>query len=217
MSLDSTSQQSDEGYFRRSGPASGQGAVAQACRTSGYGCGSQSVRVIPSSSALLRHARHHPSSLRRLCPRSPGPRGHPLDHGPPRFTWPATTQPWPGCWTQAPHWQPPQAGAQLRRHNDLPPGPARTQGLAHPGRSRQPAALHSSARGIRRDQQAVIAGLALPYRSGALEGKNCQTRLVSRATTPITGSCGESDGGSLTDTPSRAVVLCGGGALRLAR
>jgi transposase len=55
------------------------------------------------------------------------------------------------------------------------------------GRSRQPAALHSFARGIRRDQQAVIAGLALPHRSGALEGKNCQTKLASWATTPITG------------------------------
>ena len=42
-------------------------------------------------------------------------------------------------------------------------------------------------RGIRRDQQAVIAGLALPYRSGALEGKNCNTELASWATRLITG------------------------------
>lgn len=33
-------------------------------------------------------------------------------------------------------------------------------------------ALHSFAHGIRRDQQAVTAGLALPCSSGALEGKN---------------------------------------------
>jgi transposase len=43
----------------------------------------------------------------------------------------------------------------------------------HPG-------LHSFARGIRRDQQAVTAGLALPYSSGALEGKNCKINYLKR-------------------------------------
>jgi len=41
-------------------------------------------------------------------------------------------------------------------------------------------ALHSFARGIRRDQQAVTAGLALPYSSGALEGKNCKIKYLKR-------------------------------------
>ena len=45
--------------------------------------------------------------------------------------------------------------------------------------SGQPA-LHSFARGIRRDQQAVTAGLALPYNSGALEGKNCKIKYLKR-------------------------------------
>ncbi|HEU5387648.1 MAG TPA: transposase [Streptosporangiaceae bacterium] len=43
----------------------------------------------------------------------------------------------------------------------------------HPG-------LHSFARGIRRDQQAVTAGLALPCSSGALEGKNCKIKYLKR-------------------------------------
>jgi transposase len=41
-------------------------------------------------------------------------------------------------------------------------------------------ALHSFARGIRRDQQAVTAGLALPFSSGALEGKNCKIKYLKR-------------------------------------
>jgi len=40
--------------------------------------------------------------------------------------------------------------------------------------------LHSFANGIRRDQQAVTAGLALPYSSGALEGKNCKVKYLKR-------------------------------------
>jgi Transposase len=39
--------------------------------------------------------------------------------------------------------------------------------------------LHSFARGIRRDQQAVTAGLALPCSSGALEGKNCNAAYAN--------------------------------------
>lgn len=45
--------------------------------------------------------------------------------------------------------------------------------------SDQPA-LRSFASGIRRDQQAVTAGLALPYSSGALEGKNCKIKYLKR-------------------------------------
>ena len=41
-------------------------------------------------------------------------------------------------------------------------------------------ALNSFARGIRRDQQAVTAGLALTYNSGALEGKNCKIKHLKR-------------------------------------
>jgi transposase len=41
-------------------------------------------------------------------------------------------------------------------------------------------ALRSFANGIRRDQQAVTAGLALPYSSGALEGKNCKIKHLKR-------------------------------------
>jgi transposase len=40
--------------------------------------------------------------------------------------------------------------------------------------------LHSFARGIRRDQEAVTAGLALDYSSGALEGSNCKTKHIKR-------------------------------------
>lgn len=40
--------------------------------------------------------------------------------------------------------------------------------------------LRSFARGIRTDQQAVTAGLALPYSSGALEGKNCKIKHLKR-------------------------------------
>lgn len=41
-------------------------------------------------------------------------------------------------------------------------------------------ALRSFARGVRRDQHAVTAGLALPYSSGALEGKNCKIKYLKR-------------------------------------
>ena len=44
----------------------------------------------------------------------------------------------------------------------------------------QPAALRSFAHGIRRDQHAVTAGLALPYSSGAVEGKNCKIKYLKR-------------------------------------
>lgn len=40
--------------------------------------------------------------------------------------------------------------------------------------------LHSFARGIRRDQQAITAGLALPFSSGALKGKNCKIKYLKR-------------------------------------
>jgi transposase len=40
--------------------------------------------------------------------------------------------------------------------------------------------LHSFARGIRRDQEAVTAGLALPYSSGAVEGRNCKIKYLKR-------------------------------------
>ena len=40
--------------------------------------------------------------------------------------------------------------------------------------------LRSFARGIRRDQQAVTAGLALTHNSGALEGKNCKIKYLKR-------------------------------------
>jgi transposase len=40
--------------------------------------------------------------------------------------------------------------------------------------------LHAFARGIRRDQDAVTAGLALDYSSGPLEGRNCKTKHIKR-------------------------------------
>jgi transposase len=40
--------------------------------------------------------------------------------------------------------------------------------------------LHSFTRGIRRDQEAVTAGLALDYSSGPLEGRNCKTKYIKR-------------------------------------
>ena len=40
--------------------------------------------------------------------------------------------------------------------------------------------LRSFARGIRRDQQAVTAGLSLPYSSAALEGNVNKIKLIKR-------------------------------------
>lgn len=40
--------------------------------------------------------------------------------------------------------------------------------------------LRSFARGIRRDQQAVTAGLSLPYSSAALEGNVSKIKLIKR-------------------------------------
>jgi hypothetical protein len=40
--------------------------------------------------------------------------------------------------------------------------------------------LHSFASGIRRDQQAVTTGLALPHSSGALQGKNCTIKYLKQ-------------------------------------
>ena len=40
--------------------------------------------------------------------------------------------------------------------------------------------LHSFARGIRLDQQAVTAGLALPYNSAALEGNVTKIKMIKR-------------------------------------
>ena len=40
--------------------------------------------------------------------------------------------------------------------------------------------LHSFARGIRRDQQAVTAGLALPCNSAAMEGNVNKIKMIKR-------------------------------------
>ncbi len=40
--------------------------------------------------------------------------------------------------------------------------------------------LHSLAAGIRRDQDAVTAGLALPYHSGAMEGNVNKIKMIKR-------------------------------------
>jgi transposase len=40
--------------------------------------------------------------------------------------------------------------------------------------------LHSFANGIRRDQQAVTAGLALPHSSGAIEGNVNKIKMINR-------------------------------------
>ena len=40
--------------------------------------------------------------------------------------------------------------------------------------------LHSLAAGIRRDQEAVTAGLALPYRSAAMEGNVNKIKMIKR-------------------------------------
>jgi transposase len=45
--------------------------------------------------------------------------------------------------------------------------------------SDQPA-LHSLARGLRRDQEAVTAGLALHWSSGPVEGRNCKIKYLKR-------------------------------------
>jgi transposase len=48
--------------------------------------------------------------------------------------------------------------------------------------------LHSFANGIRRDQQAVTAGLALPYSSAAMEGnvnKMIKRQMYGRASVPL--------------------------------
>ena len=41
-------------------------------------------------------------------------------------------------------------------------------------------ALHSFANGLRQDHDAVLAGLTLPYSSGAVEGKNCKIKYLKR-------------------------------------
>jgi transposase len=58
-------------------------------------------------------------------------------------------------------------------------GPVRAENLVHVEADDQPQ-LHSFANGIRRDQQAVTDGLALPCSSGALEGKNCKIKYLKR-------------------------------------
>ncbi|MGW0633609.1 transposase [Streptomyces sp. NPDC002758] len=42
-------------------------------------------------------------------------------------------------------------------------------------------ALHSLVNGLRRDQDAVIAGLSTPWSSGQVEGQNTRTKLLKRA------------------------------------
>jgi transposase len=42
--------------------------------------------------------------------------------------------------------------------------------------------LHSFANGIRRDQQAVTAGMALPYSSAAMEGNVNTIKMIKRQT-----------------------------------
>ena len=41
-------------------------------------------------------------------------------------------------------------------------------------------ALHSFANGLQKDHDAVLAGLTLPYRSGAVEGKICKIKYLKR-------------------------------------
>jgi transposase len=67
------------------------------------------------------------------------------------------------------------AGMMTRRQGLL----ALEDWLTAVGTDDQPV-LHSFAHGIRRDQQAVTAGLALPYSRGALEGKNCKIKYLKR-------------------------------------
>ncbi|MFI7135807.1 transposase [Nonomuraea sp. NPDC050153] len=40
--------------------------------------------------------------------------------------------------------------------------------------------LHTFANGIQRDYDAVLAGLTLPYSSGAIEGKVCKIKFLKR-------------------------------------
>jgi transposase len=42
-------------------------------------------------------------------------------------------------------------------------------------------ALHSLVNGLRRDQDAVIAGLSSPWSSGQVEGQNTRVKLLKRA------------------------------------
>ncbi len=64
-------------------------------------------------------------------------------------------------------------------HGEDPDGAAGLPGLRGGPGAGQPA-LHSFARGIRRDQHAVTAGLALTCSSGAPEGKNCKIKHLRR-------------------------------------
>jgi len=49
-----------------------------------------------------------------------------------------------------------------------------------PSHHRRPKKLHSFAAGIRRDLQAVTAGLTLPYSSGAAEGNVNRIKMIKR-------------------------------------
>ncbi|AWZ10115.1 MULTISPECIES: transposase [unclassified Streptomyces] len=42
-------------------------------------------------------------------------------------------------------------------------------------------ALHSLVNGLRRDQDAVIAGLSSPWSSGQVEGQNTRVKFIKRA------------------------------------
>ena len=63
-----------------------------------------------------------------------------------------------------------QAGAgSVSTHGS--PGPFRADDLPH---------LHTFANGLERDHAAVLAGLTLPYSSGAVEGKVCKIKFLKR-------------------------------------
>ena len=58
--------------------------------------------------------------------------------------------------------------------------------------------LHSLATGIRRDQEAVTAGLALPYHSGAMEGNVNKIKMINARCTAALASPSSVNGSSCT-------------------
>lgn len=65
-------------------------------------------------------------------------------------------------------------------------------------------ALHSLVTGLKRDQAAVVAGLTLPWNSGAVEGQVCKIKLAKRVGTAARSLPSSADASS---TRSKEVAL----------
>ena len=86
----------------------------------------------------------------------------------------------PACKTAARTWTPGRPRAQLRQDHDPPPRPASLDDWLTAVEAGDQPELHSFANGVRRDQQAVTAGLTLAYSSAAVEGNVTRIKMINR-------------------------------------